>query len=80
MSNWILYILKCKDSSLYTGITIDLEKRLKKHNQGKASKYTRTRKPVKLVYSKIFKNESLVRKREIEIKQLSRANKLKLIK
>ncbi|MFH1478809.1 MAG: GIY-YIG nuclease family protein [Candidatus Omnitrophota bacterium] len=80
MSQWVLYILKCSDSSLYTGITTDLDKRLSRHNQGRACKYTRSRKPVRLVYNEIFDNESSARKREIEIKKLSRLNKLRLIK
>ena len=77
---WIAYILKCSDGSLYTGITTDLKKRLKCHNNGKASKYTRSRRPVKVVYSESFVNESSARKREAEIKQFSRQSKLELIK
>ena len=79
MPNWFLYIVKCSDSSLYTGITTDLAKRLKRHNQGKACRYTKTRKPVKLMYQEIIDTESLARKREIEIKKLSHENKIKLI-
>jgi putative endonuclease len=79
MAQWILYILECADGSLYTGITTDLEQRLERHNKGKACIYTRSRKPVKVVYSEVFNSESLVRKREIEIKKLSRTNKLRLI-
>ena len=79
MSNWTLYILECNDGSLYTGITTDLNKRIKHHNEGRATKYTRGRKPVKLVYSKFFNNESSARKKEIAIKKLSRKDKLKLI-
>jgi putative endonuclease len=79
MPTWILYILECSDRSLYTGITTDLDKRLKRHNEGKASKYTRSKRPVKLVYKKIFRNGSAARKREAAIKRLSRHDKLKLI-
>ena len=79
MNNWILYILKCKDSSLYTGITTDLEKRLKRHNEGRACKYTKKRKPVKLIYKEVCASESTARKRERAIKKLSRVNKLRLI-
>jgi len=79
MSTWTLYIIECRDGTLYTGITTDLEKRIKRHNQGRASKYTRSRKPVVLKYQKALKNESLARKREAEIKSMSRASKLKLI-
>jgi len=80
MSDWLLYILECKDGSLYTGVTTDLTKRLKKHNQGSACKYTRTRKPVKVIYTELIGDESLAKKREIEVKKLSRENKLRLIK
>jgi len=80
MSDWSLYILECKDGSLYTGVTTDLERRLRKHNQGAGSKYTRTRRPVKLVYNELIGNELLAKKREIEVKKLSRQNKLRLIK
>lgn len=79
MSNWTLYIVECKDGSLYTGITTNLEKRIRRHNEGRTTKYTRGRKPVKLVYSKFFDSESSARKKEIEIKKLSRKDKLKLI-
>ncbi len=78
MSNWTLYIIKCRDGSLYTGITTDLAKRLKRHNEGKAAKYTRGRRPVKLVHSELFDNVSLARKREIEIHSFPRKKKLKL--
>ena len=79
MSKWFLYIIKCKDSSLYTGITTNLEKRLKQHNEGRATKYTRGRKPVKLVYSEICKNESKARRKESDVKKLPRKKKLELI-
>ena len=80
MADWVLYILRCSDGSLYTGITNDLEKRLKWHNEGKASKYTRSKRPVKLVYSESLGDESSARKREAEVKNLSRQQKLELIK
>jgi len=79
MNSWILYIIKCSDDSLYTGITTDLDKRLRLHSEGKAAKYTRTRLPVKVVHKEAFSNESLARRREIEIKGLTRTDKLKLI-
>ena len=72
MTSWVLYIVECNDGSLYTGITTDLDKRLKRHNEGRATKYTRDRKPVRLVYKEIFNTESLARRREIEVKKLSR--------
>lgn len=80
MSNWSLYILECKDGSLYTGITTNLSQRLKKHNEGGASSYTCRRRPVKVIYEEPVADESSARKREIEIKKLSRGNKLRLIK
>ena len=77
---YILYILECADSTLYTGITVDLDRRVKEHNSSKlGAKYTRTRRPVKLVYYKKFRNRSLASKEEMRIKKLSREEKLKLI-
>ncbi|MFA4980895.1 MAG: GIY-YIG nuclease family protein [Candidatus Omnitrophota bacterium] len=78
MKEWVLYIIKCRDGSLYTGITTDLNKRLRLHNEGKASKYTRSRRPVRLARTEVFNNESSARKREAEVKSLSRAEKLEL--
>lgn len=77
---YYLYILECNDKSLYTGITVDIERRIKEHNNSKIwSKYTSMRRPVKLVYSKEFSNRSLACKEEYRIKQLTKAEKLKLI-
>jgi putative endonuclease len=76
-----LYILKCADKTLYTGIATDLVRRVKEHNTSKlGAKYTRGRRPVKLVYSKKFRNRSTASKAESKIKMLSREEKLKLIK
>ena len=77
---WVVYILKCKDDTLYTGITDDLEKRLKAHNEGKGAKYTRGRGPVKLYYRECCTDKSAALRREIAIKKLSRQEKLQLIK
>lgn len=78
---YYLYILKCRDKTLYTGITVDLKRRIKEHNFSKlGSKYTAARRPVKLVYAKKFRNRSLATKAEGRIKKLSREEKLKLIK
>lgn len=74
-----VYILKCADDTLYTGWTVDLEKRVNTHNKGKASKYTRARLPVKLVYFEAYDNKIDAQKREWQIKQLKRKEKLKLI-
>lgn len=76
---WYLYIVQCSDNSLYTGITKALDARLKLHNLGKAAKYTRVRKPVKLVYFQSELTESEARKLEIKIKKLPRQKKLELI-
>ena len=77
---WFLYILKCSDGSFYTGITKDMERRLKMHNDGKASKYTRTRGPVELVYRENCKTHARALARECEIKTFSRIQKQELIK
>ena len=78
---YYLYILKCSDKTLYTGITVDLERRTEEHNDSKlGAKYTRARRPVKLVYSKKFRNRSSASKEESRIKNLSRDEKLLLIK
>ncbi len=73
------YILECADGSLYTGWTNDLDKRLKAHNEGTASKCTRARRPVKLVYYEEFETKSEAMKREVAIKKFSRDQKLRLI-
>lgn len=74
-----VYILKCADGSLYTGYTVDLDKRLKTHNEGKASKYTATRLPVEMVFSEECIDKSDALKKEYFIKTLTRSKKLKLI-
>ena len=76
---WTLYILQCKDGTLYTGITDDLERRLAQHRAGKGAKYTRGRAPLTLVYQESCENHSHALRREIEIKRLSRPEKLILI-
>ncbi len=77
--NWFCYLLRCADNTLYCGITNDLEKRLAAHNAGSASKYTRTRVPVELVFVESCADRSAASKREMEIKNLSREKKLALI-
>ncbi len=74
-----VYILKCSDGSLYTGYTLDLDKRLKTHKAGKASKYTATRLPVEMVFSEECLDKSDALKKEYFIKTLTRDNKLKII-
>lgn len=77
---YFVYILKCNDGTLYTGYTVDLEKRLAKHNKGRASKYTRGRLPVTMAYHEAYNSKSEAMKREIAIKRLKRDSKLALIK
>ncbi len=79
-SAWYIYIVKCADKTLYTGIAKDVPKRIEAHNKGKGAKYTASRGPVKLVYQEKTKNRSTATKREIKIKKLTRTEKLKLIK
>jgi putative endonuclease len=79
MNNYV-YILECSDKSLYTGTTNNLEKRIKEHNNTTSgAKYTRGRRPVKLVYAETCSTLSIALKREAEIKKLSRSEKLHLI-
>lgn len=77
--SWFVYILRCADDSLYTGITNDKPRRLKQHNAGKASKYTRSKLPVDMVYTETAEDRSSATKRELKIKSLSRQQKLALI-
>ncbi len=79
MSQHFVYIMLCQDNSLYTGYTVNISERLKAHNEGKASKYTRGRLPVQCVYLELCSSKSEALKREIEIKKLSKANKQNLI-
>ncbi len=76
---WFCYLLRCADDTLYCGITNDLEKRFAAHNAGTASKYTRARTPVELVFAESYAGRSAASKREMEIKNLTRAEKLALI-
>ena len=75
---WKLYMLRCGDGSLYTGITTDLERRLEEHRSGRGAKYTRGRGPLELVYAEECPDKSAALKRELEIKALPREEKLKL--
>ncbi len=77
--NWYVYILLCKDGTLYTGITNDIKKRMLAHEKGKGAKYTKGRGPFKLVYENIFNNQSMAMKEENRIKKLSKVQKLKLV-
>ncbi len=79
--DWIIYILRCSDNSLYTGITKNIDKRLHEHNtDGKsAAKYTRARRPVTLVYEEHTTSRSAATKRELEIKQMDKKSKELLV-
>ena len=77
---WYLYILRCGDGSLYTGITTDVEARLETHRSGKGAKYTRGRGPLELVYREECEDHSQALKRELAVKAMSREEKQKLIK
>lgn len=77
---YIVYILLCQDKSLYTGITNNLEKRLRAHRDGKGSKYVSSRLPVELIYQEVLENKSEALKRELEIKRWSKEKKIRILK
>ncbi len=77
--NWYLYILRCGDGSLYTGITTDVQRRLEAHQAGRGAKYTRGRGPLELAYQEHCGSHSEALKRECQIKALTRAQKLALL-
>ncbi|MGR3984234.1 MAG: GIY-YIG nuclease family protein [Gammaproteobacteria bacterium] len=78
--DWFVYMLRCADSSLYTGITIDLARRIEEHNAGElGARYTRARRPVKLVYQERQPNRSAAAKRERWLRRLSKAGKERLV-
>lgn len=74
------YMVKCRDGTLYTGWTNNLEKRLTDHNDGKGAKYTKSRRPVELVYYESYETKEEAMRREYAIKRMSRKEKLQLIK
>ena len=76
---WYLYILRCADGTLYTGITTDVARRFVAHRKGRGAKYTRGRGPLELVYREVCGTHSQALKRELEIKALSRQEKLALL-
>ena len=77
---WFLYIIQCRDKTLYTGITTDISRRLNEHNAKKGAFYTKNKTPVKLVYFEPMTGQSHALKREAAIKRLTRQQKLELIK
>ncbi len=76
---WTVYMVQCSDGSLYTGVTTDLERRLAQHNNGRGAKYTRARRPVRLVYAERAADKGAALRREIALKRLSSARKRRLI-
>ena len=80
MDKHYVYIVKCKDDSLYTGYAKNVGQRVEKHNKGLGAKYTKVRRPVVLVYQEMYETKSEALKREYQIKQYSRNKKLALIK
>ncbi|HTK04413.1 MAG TPA: GIY-YIG nuclease family protein [Candidatus Eisenbacteria bacterium] len=77
---WHVYLVRCADGTLYTGITTDLKRRVAVHNAGKGAKYTRARLPVKLVWHEGAAGESAAKRREHEVRTMERADKLRLIR
>ena len=77
---WYLYIVECRDGTLYTGITDDISRRIERHNSGKGAKYTRSRSPVQLRYQEECGSRSDASKREYEVHHMTRQEKLELIK
>ena len=77
--SWYVYILRCRDNTLYTGITNNVEKRLLAHQEGRGAKYTKGRGPFKIVYKKKFKTRSEATIKELEIKKLNSKEKRELI-
>ena len=77
---WFVYVVECSDGSLYTGITTNLKRRISEHNSSKkGAKYTKSRQPVELIYFETVSNRSEATMREINIKKLSKKNKIQLI-
>ncbi|MBI5778653.1 MAG: GIY-YIG nuclease family protein [Planctomycetes bacterium] len=76
---WYVYFLRCSDNSIYTGITTDLESRVKRHNQGKGCKYTASRQPIKLIYSEKYPDKSQAARRESYLKGLTRIKKEEIV-
>ncbi len=79
-SGWFLYVLKCRDGTLYTGITNDLPRRMVQHNNGTASRYTRSRRPVSVIYQERCRDKSSALKKECGMKSLSRKEKEEYMK
>jgi putative endonuclease len=79
MPRWFVYVLRCRDGSLYTGISTDVDKRVAAHNAGRGARYTRPRRPVVVVHLERKRSRSTALKREAAIKSLSRAEKMSML-
>lgn len=77
--DWMVYLTRCGDDTLYCGITTDVDRRVREHNQGRGARYTRTRTPVELVYAECHPDRATASKREYEIKQMTRQEKDDLV-
>jgi putative endonuclease len=75
---WFCYVLECADGTFYTGITNSIDRRLSMHNRGRASRYTRGRRPVRLIYAEPHRDRSSASRREIEVKKMPRVKKRRL--
>ena len=78
MEEWVVYILECKDKTLYTGITNNIERRIQQHESGQGAKYTKGRGPFQIIYTEKCADKSIALRREYEIKQLRKIEKLAL--
>jgi len=78
VSIWHVYIVRCRTGELYTGVTVDLDRRIRQHNEGVAAKYTRSRRPVTLVYHEVCRGRSAALKREDQVKRMGRPEKVAL--
>jgi putative endonuclease len=79
MASWSVYMVRCRDGSLYTGVSNDVPSRVDRHNDGKGARYTRSRRPVKLVWKRRVKDKSAALKLEAAMKKLPRGSKLRLL-
>ena len=75
---WFCYVLECADGTFYTGITNSIDRRLSMHNRGRASRYTRGRRPVRLIYAEPHRDRSSASRREVEVKKMPRVKKRRL--
>jgi putative endonuclease len=79
MASWFVYVVRCRDGTLYTGISTDVEARIARHNDGTGARYTRARRPVRLLYTERKRTRANALRREAAIKSLTRAEKIDLV-